>query len=69
MTNLHRGALTPQLPASEWGALPPPLRERLEAANVRTAADWCALGKRRFGVWGITRRTARMLDAIARGAR
>lgn len=63
----HKPAATlPQLPA--WGALPAPLRERLELEGVSSASDWAQLGKRRFTVWGVTRRTVRMLDAIARNA-
>lgn len=58
------------LPAqpNPWEMLPPAILERLAAAGIRSAADWRALGRRRFQLWGVTRRAVRELDRIARGA-
>jgi len=50
-----------------WAGLPPAIIERLAAAGVCSAADWRALGRRRLGIWGITRRIVRELDELARG--
>lgn len=43
-------------------------RLRAEGIDVTTLGEWRALGRRRFQVWGITRRTALELDKLARGA-
>ena len=48
--------------------LPASILERLAAEGVRDLADWRALGRRRFELWGITSRMVRELDAAARKA-
>jgi hypothetical protein len=49
-------------------ALAPHILERLAAEGVCTLADWRALGRRRFQLWGVTRAMAAQIDEIARGA-
>lgn len=41
----------------------------LAEEGVATLSDWRQLGLRRLRIWGITRRTAAMLDRAAREAR
>jgi hypothetical protein len=53
---------------SAWGDQAPVLLERLEAEGIRSVADWRALGRRRFRIFGITRSMAAQLDELARGA-
>jgi hypothetical protein len=46
--------------------LEPHLVERLILNEIRTAADWLALGRQRFKLWGVTRRHVKLIDeAIA----
>jgi hypothetical protein len=49
-------------------SLPAGVIERLHVEGVHTLADWRALGRRRFELWGVTRATANLLDILARGA-
>jgi hypothetical protein len=60
--------ILPDRPA-RLAALPPHLIERLAAEGVHSLTDWRALGRRRHQVWGITRRMAAELDALAREVR
>jgi hypothetical protein len=52
---------------SSWAEVPAAVRARLEAEDVRTLADWHALGRRRFELFGITRAMATQLDALLAG--
>lgn len=49
--------------------LPPHIAERLAAEGVHSLEDWCALGRRRLTIWGVTRRIVTELDALARERR
>lgn len=49
------------------GTLPPHILERLAAEGVHSLADWRALGRRRFQLWGVTRRVVEQVDKLARG--
>jgi hypothetical protein len=40
--------------------------ERLAAEGVRTLEQWRALGRRRHELFGVTRRVAEQLDALAK---
>jgi hypothetical protein len=57
----------PQLsPADEFAGLPPAIRERLAAEGVLTLDDWRALSRqRRRSIFGITKRVADQLSALA----
>lgn len=46
--------------------LAPHVQARLAAEGVHLLEDWRRLGKGRFAIFGITRRTAEMLDEAAR---
>jgi hypothetical protein len=50
---------------TDFGQLPPRLRERLAKAGVTTACDWLALGERRYAIFGVTRSMAEAIDALA----
>jgi len=45
--------------------LAPHVQARLEAEGIHSLEDWRRLCRRRFAIFGITRRTAGMLDAAA----
>jgi hypothetical protein len=45
--------------------LPDEVLDRLEAVGVRSLADWFALGRKRFQIFGITRAMARRIDGLA----
>jgi hypothetical protein len=67
MAKLIAERLAPQTPA-RWADIPETIHARLAREGVTSVADWLALGKRRFRVWGVTRSMVRELDALARGA-
>jgi len=48
--------------------LPPHVLEALEAEGVTDLTAWRALGRRRFRLFGVTRRTVEQLDRAAREA-
>lgn len=47
--------------------LPAHVVARLEGESVTTLDEWRALGRRRYSIFGITRRVAGQPDALARG--
>ena len=49
----------------ELAALAPHISQRLLAEGITSLADWVALGPKRFGIFGITRSTAKEIDSIA----
>lgn len=65
MRSLHAPLLVRHVSGSWPEVVHPTVRARLIAEGVNTLSEWRALGKRRFRVWGITRRMARELDAIS----
>jgi hypothetical protein len=57
--------LTRKSSVSEFAALAPQIRQRLVAEGITSLSDWVALGPKRFGIFGITRSTAKEIDSIA----
>ena len=62
-TNIPTPALRPQ--PTSWAALPAHIRARLAAENVHSPGTWLQLGAARWRLFGITRRTAELLDDLA----
>jgi hypothetical protein len=46
-------------------SLPRVIRDRLIRAGVHALSDWLALGQQRYQIFGITKRMAAMVDALA----
>jgi hypothetical protein len=46
--------------------IPVHILARLAAEGVSTLAEWRALGRRRYEIWGITRKTVAQIDQLAR---
>ncbi|HEX4050502.1 MAG TPA: hypothetical protein VHY19_06470 [Steroidobacteraceae bacterium] len=71
MDNSTHGAATPQISAAAnpIADLPQHTRAALERAGVKSIADWRALGRRRFGIFGVPAPLIARLDAAARAAR
>jgi hypothetical protein len=65
--NRPRIQTTDLAPAPPLGGLPAQILERLRAEGVNSL-DWKRLGRRRFRIFGVTRRVAAQLDSLARDA-
>ena len=63
----HAARLSAQALTS-WADLDPGIRQRLAREGISTPAAWRALGRRRFQLWGVTRRVVAQLDELAQGA-
>lgn len=53
--------------ALSWADLPAVVLERLRGHNVASAEDWFALGRRRYKLFGVTRRMCSEIDAAIAG--
>jgi hypothetical protein len=49
-----------------WANIPPRIQAILERECIGTPDQWLAAGRRRLLIFGITRRIAAQLDALAR---
>jgi hypothetical protein len=49
-----------------WDEIPEAIRGRLIAEGLDSPSAWRAAGRRRFEVFGVTRRAATLLDRLAR---
>lgn len=48
-------------------SIPPALAPRLAGYGIHSLEQWRQLGRLRFQLWGITRKTVAELDRLARG--
>ena len=51
-------------PAALPDSIPQNIRDRLAAEGIHSSDDWLALGRRRFTIFGITRKAAIQIDAL-----
>jgi hypothetical protein len=66
MRTVTPSRLRPQQAPTDFAQLPPTITERLAEHEVHSLSDWRRLGAKRFALWGVTRRMAATIDALAR---
>jgi hypothetical protein len=57
-------ASAPPAQPADFRSLPAHILERLRLENIHTLQQWHALGRRRYAIFGIPERTARLIDSL-----